>query len=304
MTIAIIVHGGASPVPPEEVEAAKQGCRSALEAGWALLESGKSALEAVEAVIRVFEDDPTFNAAYGGLLNADGEVQLDAALMSGDDLRFGALGAASGLRHPISVARQIFDLGPMLLSGEGVLRFVQERGAELCDPSDLITDKQRATWNQHEQQLRQNKAEKVGSSTVGCVALDMEGHIVVGTSTAGEDHNLPGRIGDSPLPGCGFYVDDALGGCAVSGVGEAIMQVGVARTCIELLAAGLHPQEAAQHAINTLEERVNGEGGCILLDSEGRIGWAHNSQDMPCAYRVSAMTKPYVGLRQETIAAS
>lgn len=290
MTYTIIVHGGASPVPPEEAEAYKSGCIAALEAGWNILSSGGSALDAVEAAIRVFEEDPTFNAACGGMLNADGEVQLDAAIMDGSDLCYGGLGAATGLRHPISVARKILEVGPLMLVAEGVRRFAAGRDAELCDPAELITDKQRKQWEENEQQLRQRaKPGNTGTDTVGCVALDSQGRLAVGTSTGGEDHNPPGRLGDSAQVGCGFYADDTLGACAVTGTGEAIAQVVLAKSCIELLAAGIDPDTASQQMIDTLGERVDGEGGCITVDHEGRIGWAHNSSDMPIAYRTNEM---------------
>jgi L-asparaginase / beta-aspartyl-peptidase len=299
MTIAIIVHGGASPVPAEEADAYKRGCLQALQAGWALLERGGNACDAVEAAIRVFEADETFNAARGASLNADGEVQMDAAIMEGHDLRFGALAAAQGLRHPISLARQILAAGPLLLSGEGVRRFGELHGAELCDPDELITTKARQQWEQTEQQLReQEQAEPASHDTVGCVALDSNGLIAVGTSTGGEDHNLPGRVGDSAQIGCGIYADNGLGGCAMTGTGEAIMQVVVAKTVVELLATGLHPDDAAQQAIDLLGQRVAGEGGCIVLDNEGWFGWAHNSADMPCAVMTSAMEQPRVWLKK------
>lgn len=299
MAIAIIVHGGASPVPPEEANAYQRGSLAALHAGWAVLERGGNACDAVEAAIRVFEDDQTFNAARGSFLNTDGDVEMDAAIMEGGELRFGALAAAQGLRHPISVARKILDAGPLLLSGEGVTRFGEAHGAELCDPAELITTKARQHWQQTEQQLReQRQADPASHDTVGCVALDANGLIVVGTSTGGEDHNPPGRIGDSALVGCGFYAENTLGGCAMTGTGEAIMQVVLAKTVVELLAAGLHPDDAAQQAIDLLGERVKGEGGCIVLDTEGRFGWAHNSTDMPCAVMTSAMGEPRVWLKK------
>src|SRR4051812_19171800 len=169
MTIAMIVHGGASPVPEEEADAYKRGCLAAVQVGWAVLERGGNACDAVEAAIRSFEDDQVFNAAHGGFLNADGEVQMDAAIMEGAELRFGALAAAQGLRHPISVARQILNVGPLLLSGEGVTRFGEANGAELCDPAALITDKARRQWQETEQQLREQQAKPSGSDTVGCV---------------------------------------------------------------------------------------------------------------------------------------
>jgi beta-aspartyl-peptidase (threonine type) len=247
----------------------------------------------------VFEADETFNTARGDFLNADGQVQLDAAIVEGRDLRFGALAAAQELRHPISVARQILSVGPLLLSGEGVRRFGATYGALLCDGAELITDKARRQWEKTERQLREHADTKPGGSdTVGCVALDADGLIAVGTSTAGEDHNPPGRVGDSALPGCGFYAKNTLGGCAFTGIGEAIIQVVLAKTAVELLADGLHPDDVAQQAIELLGERVKGEGGCIILDNEGWFGWAHNSADMPCAVMTSAMEQPHVWLKK------
>lgn len=298
MTIAIIVHGGASEVPPEKADAYKAGCLAAARAGWAVLEQKGSALDAIEAAIRVFEDDETFNAARGGMLNADGEVQLDASIMDGSDLRLGALGAALGLRHPISVARKILEVGPLVLVGDGVHRFAEAQGSELCDPSELITDEQRQSWEEEEQKLQKGKTREVGHDTVGCVALDMRGNVAVGTSTGGQDHTPPGRVGDSALPGCGFYADSSLGACAVSGTGEAIMQVTVAKTAVELLDTGIHPDAAAQQVIDMLGQRVKGEGGCIMLDRTGRIGWAHNSKDMSCAIMTSEMNEPVVWTRK------
>jgi beta-aspartyl-peptidase (threonine type) len=299
MTIAIIVHGGASPVPDAEADAYKRGCLAAAQAGWAVLHRGGNACDAVEAAIRVFEDDETFNAARGGFLNADGEVQLDAAMMEGGDLRYGALAAVQGLRHPISVARKILDAGPLLLSGTGVTRFGEAHDAELCDPAELLTAKARQRWEQTEQRLReQEQASSASHDTVGCVALDAHGLIAVGTSTAGEDHNPPGRIGDSALVGCGFYAENTLGGCAMTGTGEAIMQVVLAKTVVDFLAAGLHPDDAARQAIDLLGERVQGEGGCIVLDNAGWFGWAHNSTDMPCAVMTSTMDEPQVWLKK------
>lgn len=303
MTIAIIVHGGASAVPAEEADTYKRGCAAAMEAGWAILGQGGSAIDAVEAAIRVLEEDPTFNAGLGGMLNADGAVELSASLMEGENLHFGSLGAAFGLRHPISVARQILDVGPLLLAGEGVRRFAADRSAELCNPAELITDKQRKHWEQQEQQMQQQATSPtLGSDTVGCVALDARGLLVAGTSTGGQDHTPPGRMSDSAVTGCGFYADNALGACAVSGTGEAIMQVVLAKTAVELLAAGLHPDIAAQLAIDLLEERVKGEGGCIMLDRQGRVGWAHNATHMPCAYRTSLSEMPFVAIKKLPVA--
>lgn len=300
MSMAIIVHGGASTVAPEQAGAYRSGCARAAEAGWAVLRAGGSACDAVEAAVRVLEEDETFNAARGAALNAEGLPELDAALMEGGDLRYGAVAAVRGLRHPISVSRQILEVGPLLLSGEGARRFAEARGAELCDDQELIVERQRRVWLQTEQQLRAERQTEPGTNdTVGCVALDARGLIAVGSSTGGEDHNPPGRVGDTAQIGCGVYADNSLGACAVSGTGEAIMQIVVAKSAVELLAAGLHPEEAARQIVETLGARVKGEGGCIVLDRQGRAGWFHNSPDMTVALMHDGLEAPRVWIRKE-----
>jgi beta-aspartyl-peptidase (threonine type) len=243
----------------------------------------------------VLEDNPTFNAGPGGALNAVGEVELCAGLMEGGRLGFGAITVAQGLPHPISVARTLMERqGTRLLAGRGAERFAAEVGAERCDPAALITDKQRQAWEEQ----RQEATTVSSHDTVGCVALDAHGQIVAGTSTGGEVGLPVGRVGDSPLPGCGFYAEVGIGGCSSSGNGEQLMQVVLAKSVIELLSAGLSADEAAQAAIGTLEERVGGEGGCIVVDREGRAGWAHNSSHMACAFRTATMDGPAVFTRK------
>jgi beta-aspartyl-peptidase (threonine type) len=296
MPIAIIVHGGATSIPAEEEEAYRAGCRRAVEAGWAALERGDSALDAVEAAIRVLEDDPTFNAGRGGALNAAGEVELCAGVMEGERLQFGAVTVAQGLLHPISVARALMERQQTrLLAGRGAEQFAASIGAERCEPASLITDKQRRAWEEQ----REQEATAAGShDTVGCVAIDAQGRIVAGTSTGGEVGLPVGRVGDSPLPGCGFYAETSIGGCSGTGNGEQLMQVALAKSVIELLSAGLSADEAAQTAIDRLGERVEGEGGCIVVDREGLVGWAHNSSHMACAFRTATMDAPAVSTRK------
>ncbi|HEX8280526.1 MAG TPA: isoaspartyl peptidase/L-asparaginase, partial [Chthoniobacterales bacterium] len=132
MAWAIIVHGGAHTVPEEKIEAHNIGCTRAADAAATLLEKGSTCIDAVEMAIRILEDDPTFNAGFGSMLNADGEVEMDAAIMEGSALHTGAVASIRGVRHPISVARQVMDTPHALLAGEGARRFAQERAAELC----------------------------------------------------------------------------------------------------------------------------------------------------------------------------
>jgi beta-aspartyl-peptidase (threonine type) len=254
---ALVLHGGAKEIAPEKAQANRTGCLSALSAGAAVLRSGGTALDAVEVAIRVLEDDPTFNAGRGSVRNADGEVEMDAAIMDGATLDLGGVAALRAMRHPVSVARLMLGETPTLLVAEGARRFAEAHGAEACDPAELLV------------------AEDAGHDTVGCIALDTQGNLAAGTSTGGLEGCLPGRVGDSPLPGCGLYADNSLGAVAFSGDGESISRGMLAARVMQFLESG-RPQAAIEQAIARLG-RIGGEAGGIVLDQAGHIGWAHNS---------------------------
>ncbi len=148
MTLGIIVHGGAKTISDDKAKANTAGCLAAVEAGWTVLTSGGSAKDAVEVAIRVLEDNPTFNASIGATLNSEGEVLLDAAMMEGTTLHWGAVAAVQGVRHPISVARKILEDKPLLLVGRGAERFAAEHGDEMCTPTDLISEEQGQHWEE------------------------------------------------------------------------------------------------------------------------------------------------------------
>ncbi|BCL38940.1 isoaspartyl peptidase/L-asparaginase family protein [Nostoc sp. MS1] len=255
--LCIVVHGGAKTISEEKVEANHAGCTAAAEAGWAVLISGGTAAESVEAAIRVFETDQTFNAGFGATLNSDGEVELDAAIMEGS-LCWGGVAAVQGVRHPISVARKIMDDKPRLLVAEGAKRFATECGAEMCRKEALVADEQKQQWKEDQ---------KVSDrpNTVVCVALDKSGTLVAGTSTGGTTHQQAGRVGDSAVVGCGLYADGKIGACSTTGNGESIIPVVLAKTAIDFLNGDRHPEEAAQMAIAALKSKVEGEAGCIIL---------------------------------------
>lgn len=284
MTISIIVHGGAKTITDGKVEPNNAGCIAAVEAGWVVLTSGGTAKEAVEVAIRVLEADPTFNAGFGAVLNTQGEVELDAAIMEGASLAWGAVAAVQGVRHPISVARRIMDEKPMLLVARHAERFAADKGAEMCAKEDLIADEVWQEWEEEKEVVDR-------PNTVGCVALDSSGNLVAGTSTGGTMNNPPGRVGDTALVGSGLYADNKLGACSTTGDGESIIPVVLAKTAIDFLAGDRHPDEAAQMAIDTLASKIKGEAGCILLDHQGRIGWAYNSSHMACAYMTVGQDK-------------
>jgi beta-aspartyl-peptidase (threonine type) len=245
------------------------------------LRGGGSALDAVQAAVRALEDDPRFNAGVGSALTRAGTVELDAALMSGDGLRAGAAAAVSGVRNPIDLARRILDDGEhVLLVGPGALDFAREAGVALCAPDFHITDKARADLAR--ELARRAGAAPEGGGTVGAVAVDAAGHVAAATSTGGMVGQRPGRVGDSPLPGAGTYADDEAGAASATGHGERIIQVGLAKTAIDLLRSGLPAREAAARALATLD-RVAGKGGLILVDRRGELAAVHNTTSMAWA---------------------
>ncbi len=251
---ALALHGGQREIPAGEHELTRSGCTAALELGQGILERGGSALDAVEAVLRLMEDDPVFNAGTGSARNADGEVEMDAAVMDGAALDIGGVAAIRGVRHPVSVARLLLREKPVLLVAEGARRFAEARGAEMGEADGKGGP---------------------GCDTIGCVAFDADGSIAAATSTGGLDGSMPGRVGDSPLAGCGFYADNGSGGVALSGFGEDIARGMLAARVIYLLEAGEAPEAAAEAAIRRIAA-LDSQAGAVVVDRLGRIGWDHN----------------------------
>jgi len=268
---AIIVHGGAGRIRDEELPQRLAGCREAAVAGWEILQRGGSSLDATEAAVVVLEDNPLFNAGTGSTLNSLGRVEMDAAIMAGDTLSAGAVGAVQKIKNPIQLARRVMEDGRhVLLVGEGAQLFARLNGFSECPADLLIVEAERKRWE-----------EKHG--TVGCVAVDGDGKIAVATSTGGIFNKLPGRVGDSPLPGCGTYAD-GLGGVSCTGHGEAIVRVVMAKSTLELLKNGADPQSAANQAIALLAEKTGSTGGLIIIDRQRRVGYARNTQRMPVCF--------------------
>jgi len=307
MQPAIIVHGGAWDIPAELHEAHRQGTRRAVEAGWALLEAGGAAMDAVEAAIVIMEDDETFDAGRGSFLNADGQVELDAGCMDGAELQVGAVASVQFIRNPIRLARAVMEKSEhVLLAGQGAQRFAQRMGFPSCELTDLAVPREFERWQKllydRTYSARQSFSQTVPTverglaDTVGCVALDQAGHLAAGTSTGGTPNKMPGRVGDVPMVGCGFYADDELGGASCTGWGESIAKVLLARLALHQVQQLGNPQAAARAAIQVLTERVNGLGGVILLAADGRPGWHHNTPRMALAYHTAGMNEPEVRL--------
>lgn len=282
---SLIVHGGAWDIPNDAVEACKAGCRRALEAGWTILSRGGSALDAAEAAVVVLEEDATFDAGIGSHLNRDGRVQLDAIVMDGTTLRSGAVAAVERIRNPVRLARRVMESCPhMFLAGAGAEQFAFEEGFPLCTPQELIVERERRRWEAHRQS---ESCPYCSTGTVGAVARDVKGNIVAATSTGGTCCKLPGRVGDSPLVGCGCYADVQSGGVSCTGWGEGIMRIVMAKAAADLLSAGKSPQEAGEACVRLLAERTQGTGGLILIDRGGRCGFAFNTSHMAVGYVAS-----------------
>lgn len=287
-------------MPDDAVEAHKAGIAAALAAGYALLERGASALDAVEAAVTVMEDDEAFDAGRGSFLTRDGRVQLDALLMNGANLRTGGVACVERLKNPIRAARLVLDHSPhVYFVGVGAERFARQHGMALIDNTELIVPRER------ERLMAFQKAELEGAvdttfsgprhldkededsdptthshDTVGAVALDRSGHIAAGTSTGGTLSKAPGRVGDSSLIGCGCYADDHSAAVSLTGWGEPIMKLVLGKWAVDRVAAGAPPEVAAEAAIDYLYGRLGGHGGIILIDRQGRIGLAHNTPRM------------------------
>ncbi|MGC9394366.1 MAG: isoaspartyl peptidase/L-asparaginase [Anaerolineae bacterium] len=270
----IVVHGGAWFIPPAQREAFIAGCRQAARVGWAHLVAGGPALDAVEAAVRVMEDDPTFNAGRGSHFNRSGDVETDAIIMDGATLDLGAVASVQGVQNPVSLARLVMTRSPHnFIVGAGAQAFAREMGVPLVEPALMMGTPRIAGWSPPEE-----------ADTVGAVALDTSGNLAVAASTGGTADKWPGRVGDSPLVGCGAYADNAAGAASATGHGEKLMRVVISKTACDYLAAGRPAQETADAVIRLLYGRLGGYGGIILVDRYGHIGLAHNTPNMAYAY--------------------
>ena len=291
----LLIHGGAWAMPDDAIAAHEAGIANALAAGYALLERGAAAVDAVEAAVAVMEDDDTFDAGRGSFLTQDGRVQMDALLMNGGNLRTGGVACVERLRNPIRAARLVLDKSPhVYFVGTGAERFARQHGMALCDNSDLVVPRERERlYKAQADELAGLPDETFSGSleshdTVGAVALDAHGNIAAGTSTGGTLNKAPGRVGDSSLIGCGCYADNSSAAVSLTGWGEPIMKLVLGKRAVDRVAAGASPDEAAHEAIDYLFNRLGGHGGIILLGPDGRVGMAHNTPRMAWGLQTSA----------------
>jgi L-asparaginase / beta-aspartyl-peptidase len=297
---SLIVHGGAWEIPDDSVAAHREGVLKAVRAGWEVLADGGDAADAVERAVTTMEDDETFNAGRGAVLNAVGEAELDASMMEGKSYRAGAVAAVQRIAHPVSLARLIMEKSEhVLLVGRGAARFAQVHGVPLCGNDDLITPAQLVLWRKAQLGLQAEKARgirkrtKGGHDTVGAVALDQKGNVVAAASTGGTPNKHPGRVGDSPLVGAGLYADNNLGGGVATGEGEAIIRVVLVKSVMDCMEQnGGDPESAARAGIEILSRKVHGQGGIIVMNSRGQVSIAYNTPRMARAYMTTSMKSP------------
>jgi len=273
----VLVHGGAGDVPAERRTVHAEGCARAAEAGAAVLRAGGTALDAVEAAVRVLEDDPNFNAGTGACLNEDGLIELDASIMDGTSWRAGGVAAMPPFKNPIAIARAALEDGRhVLYAAHGAARFAMSKGFVRSTVEEMRTE---AAYERFKQ-IRDGKAGEKGwaGGTVGAVARDQSGRVAAATSTGGMFDKAAGRVGDSPILGAGTWADDAHGAASTTGHGEAFMRTAFSVRVIESL--GDDPHASVTGAIARMHEKIGSRGGVIVVDREGRAVWARNTVTM------------------------
>ena len=267
------MHGGCGRWESKDTAKALGGVRAAIGAARRVLTDGGRALDAVCAAVVVLEDDPLFNAGTGCVLNREGAAEMDAAVMTGENLRCGGVAAITRVKNPVLVARQVMAATPhVLLAGAGATAFARAHGFPDYDP---VT---RASLRRF--RLR---AAVASPGTVGAVALDAHGHLAAATSTGGVSLKLPGRVGDTPIPGAGNYATPHAAASA-TGTGELMMRTLATKSVCDLVAAGHAAQRAALAAIRALPAQAGESGGMIALDTRGRVGVAMRGGVMPHAW--------------------
>jgi len=306
---ALVVHGGAGVIERARMDAKTEAAyraslAQATEAGAKVLDGGGSALDAVEAVLNILEDDPLFNAGRGAVFTSEGKNELDASIMDGSNLRAGAVAGVTRTRHPISLARAVMEKSPhVMLIGAGADAFGAQVGLEQVDPGFFFTE---SRWQSLVKQLQKEGrpvpprpagapppgpvvpvAQLEESSdthlygTTGAVALDRAGNIAAGTSTGGMQAKMPGRVGDSPIIGAGTYASNQSCAVSATGAGEYFIRLGVAREVCNLVTfRGLPLQQAADQVIHKELETLHGDGGVIAIAPDGQLAWSFNTPGM------------------------
>lgn len=286
---ALALHGGAgtltrAEITPQQEKDFHTGLRDCLDAGYAVLEQGGSALDAVEQAVIFLENNPLFNAGRGSVFNAEGSHEFDAAIMDGTTLKAGAVAAVRGVRNPVTLARAVMDRSEnVLLAGPGAEDFARLHGLPFEPDEYFFTDYRLQEWRKA--QLEAEHA-NVGKGTVGAVALDASGNLAAATSTGGIKAKKFSRVGDTPVIGGGTYANNAA--CAVSctGDGEFFIRAVAAYDVFALVSyRGLSLVEASRIVVQEKLRNLGGEGGLIAVDRRGNLALPFNGEGMYRAWR-------------------
>ena len=295
-TFGIVIHGGAGTIlrknmTPEMDAAYRKTLAEAIAVGHAILAAGGTSTAAVEKTIHVMENSPLFNAGKGAVLNAEGEVELDASFMDGALLDAGAIAGARTIKNPISAAIAVMNDSPhVMLSSAGADRFAKEQGLALAPPDYFVTERRIDALKRVQSEKASKQAsldkktafyEQQRMGTVGCVALDQAGNIAAGTSTGGMTNKKWNRIGDAPIIGAGTYANNASCGISATGWGEFFIRSVVAHDIAALVEyKGLSIAEAARIVIHEKVAKLGGDGGIVGLDRFGNVAMEMNTEGM------------------------
>lgn len=297
----LVIHGGAGTIlkknmTPEKEAAYKSSLKKALETGYRILQSGGSSLDAVEATVRVLEDDSLFNAGKGAVFTHEGRNELDAAIMNGKTKAAGAVAGVTTVRNPVSAARAVMEKSEhVMMVGPGAEKFAREAGLEIVDPSYFRTE---TRWQDLQRAIREDSLASAKSNaytnpgklgiknrdykfgTVGAVALDQQGNLAAATSTGGMTNKKYGRIGDSPIIGAGTYANNETAAISCTGWGEFYIRNVVAYDLSALMEyKGLSVQQAGNAVIKKVGD-MGGDGGLIALDKKGNMTMSFNTEGM------------------------
>lgn len=306
----IVVHGGAGAWRPERSQAGLEGVKRAAQKGFEIMQRGGSSLDGVMEAVAVMEDNGAFNAGYGSSLNIERKIEMEASIMDGKTLKAGAAGLLKDIRNPIRLARIVMEkTDHVFVVGEGAEKLARIFNLERRNP---ITELRLKYYEEQKKALLAESFELPKLSvlikehpemfeleTVGAVALDKDGNVAAATSTGGFPLKLPGRIGDSPLIGCGTYADNNSGACSATGIGEIAIRLVLAKTVCSYMENGKTAQEAVEMGIKLVNKRMAdtfNHMGLISVDIHGRIGAAHNSPNICWAYMTSETTEPIAAL--------
>lgn len=292
----LVVQGGAGDITDSRVPGKLVGIKESLRAGQKILDNGGSALDAVEAAVRSMELDENFNTGYGACLNTDGVVEVEASIMEGKNLKSGCVTLLQDIMHPISVARKVMErTNHTFIGGKSAMDFARTHKFEVLPQGSLVTENAKLALEEFKERQRQGldtffsrteldkKKDPLGEpgDTVGAVAIDADGNIAVATSTGGMTGKIPGRIGDTPILGCGTYADNEIGGVSTTGHGETIMRYNLAQRILQRMSyEHASAQKATEDVTKEMTKRLIGTAGAITVDKKGDVGVYFTSRRM------------------------